>query len=216
MAQHNQQHRHHHHLYTNTSAQSSHIIYLDATHIVEVRKYGTQIGIYTITTTGKKRGILLPIDTWKALDKLRNLVNVTVDLAEGSLPIDKIEQTLLPHQHLSQPQQNVSWVSTVNNNNNARQPVYTLFTNSVKPTATTTTPSTTTTTTTTNDQGQLLYQPDIEPVFALPELPSTTSQTFPILEQYTDWTQSNPLLISSTIGQDTETYDNTYDHAYGC
>ena len=83
------------HIYNRTcqSLHPSHTVYLDQTHIVEVRKQGQQIGIYTITKSGKKRGILLPLTTWQSLNKLTNLINVTIDLAVGSIDFNQIEQT---------------------------------------------------------------------------------------------------------------------------
>ena len=57
------------------------IVQVDANHVVEVRKKGLQVGIYTLTVSGKKRGILLPVKTWRSLERLHRLINVALDLA---------------------------------------------------------------------------------------------------------------------------------------
>ena len=72
-------------MFTCAQNTSAYVVHLDATHVVEVRKQGEQIGIYTVTASGKKRGILLPIDTWRSLEKFRHLINVSIDLSVGYL-----------------------------------------------------------------------------------------------------------------------------------
>ena len=89
-------------LYPCTQSTSQYVVHLDATHIAEVRKQGEQLGIYTVTASGKKRGILLPIDTWHAIEKYRHLINVAVDLSVGVLTTDKVAETVFQHQQQQQ------------------------------------------------------------------------------------------------------------------
>lgn len=81
--------------YAWTQQTNSYVVHLNPSHIVEVRKQGTEVGIYKITHTGKKRGILLPTDVWDSLVKFRNLINVAVDLSVGSITKDNVTETFL-------------------------------------------------------------------------------------------------------------------------
>ena len=44
-------------------------LYLGDSHVVEVKKGGLHIGIYLITPTSRRRGVVLPLDAWLALQK---------------------------------------------------------------------------------------------------------------------------------------------------
>ena len=99
---------------------AAYIVHLDATHVVEVRKQGEQIGIYTVTTSGKKRGILLPIDSWHSLEKYRHLINVAIDLSVGTLTTEKVAETVF-HSQQQQPcttQHQVQGIKYIYNTNN--------------------------------------------------------------------------------------------------
>ena len=86
-------------LYSWTQPATAYVVHLDALHIVEVRKQGEEVGLYKLTASGKKRGILLPIDVWQTLGKFRNLINVAVDLSVGTLTSDKVAETVLQNQN---------------------------------------------------------------------------------------------------------------------
>lgn len=92
-------------------------VYLDATHLTEVRKGGHQIGIYTLTTTGKKRGILLPTDIWYALVRCSNLINVTIDLTTGKLTTANVTETIYQQQyHQQQYQEQLASINSLYDN----------------------------------------------------------------------------------------------------
>lgn len=80
-------------------------VFVDPTHLTEVRKGGQQIGIYTLTATRKKRGVLLPIDTWYALERHRNLINVSIDLANGTISSANLVDTFIYPQPIKQESQ---------------------------------------------------------------------------------------------------------------
>lgn len=80
-------------------------VFVDATHLTQVPKGGEHIGIYALTPTGKKRGILLPVDTWYALERYRNLINVSIDLATGKLTPASVTETIYPQQYYQQQHQ---------------------------------------------------------------------------------------------------------------
>lgn len=103
---------------------------LDTNHVAEVRNKGKQIGIYAVTQSGKKRGILLPVDTWHSLGKHVNLINVALDLVNGTVALDTVADTIYQtpshlHQqhrqllHQQQQQQPVNFIYT-NNVNHSR------------------------------------------------------------------------------------------------
>lgn len=88
-------------IYTTPKDREPGTIHIDSNHIAEVRKQGQQLGIYTLTTTGKKRGILLPIDTWYSLLQHSNLINVLIDVETGVLTKAKVTETVSkPSQHI--------------------------------------------------------------------------------------------------------------------
>jgi hypothetical protein len=55
-------------------------VYLGDTHVVEVKKGATHIGIYLITPSLRRRGVVLPIAIWQALQESIPLVNLAVDI----------------------------------------------------------------------------------------------------------------------------------------
>lgn len=108
------------HSYTQSGPQ--YIVHLDSTHIAEVRKQGQQLGIYTVTASGKKRGILLPIETWHAIEKYRHLINVAVDLSLGSLTTDKVAETIFQQQRNIHQVQGIKYLYPNNGCNQSRYP----------------------------------------------------------------------------------------------
>ena len=60
-------------------------IYLGETHVVKVKKGGLQVGIYLITPTLRRRGVVLPLDAWIALQNSAELVNIAVGCAQASV-----------------------------------------------------------------------------------------------------------------------------------
>ena len=109
-------------LFTCTQPVSAYIVNLDATHIVEVRKQGEELGIYKVTISGKKRGVLLPIAIWHTLVKFRHLINVAVDLSVGTLTTEKVAETVNQHIHschqqvqpVNNPSQSIKYIYTNN------------------------------------------------------------------------------------------------------
>ena len=58
-------------------------VYLGPSHVVEVKKGAQQIGIYLITATHRRRGVVLPIDIWYILQNSIDLVNLAIDFSKG-------------------------------------------------------------------------------------------------------------------------------------
>jgi len=102
--------------YTTTTFVPPYTVWLDDTHITEVKKGGQQVGIYTITPTLKKRGILLPVETWYALYKYRNHVNLSVDLATGIISPSQVSYLL--NQQSTQQEQ---YLGSINSDNGAQE-----------------------------------------------------------------------------------------------
>jgi hypothetical protein len=63
---------------------SQHTIYLGTSHVVEVKKGGLYIGIYVITETSPRRGVILPHATWTALQESIDIINLGIEFARGT------------------------------------------------------------------------------------------------------------------------------------
>ena len=68
-------------------ASEQHIIYIGNSHVVEVKKGGLRIGIYVITKTQRRRGVILPYDTWISLINSIDVINLGLDFAR-ELPLN--------------------------------------------------------------------------------------------------------------------------------
>ena len=62
-------------------------IYLSDTHVVEVKKGGQYIGIYLITPTARRRGVVLPLAVWVALQNSFQQVNYAVSISQGVITV---------------------------------------------------------------------------------------------------------------------------------
>jgi hypothetical protein len=58
-------------------------VYLSDTHVVEVKQGGLYIGIYLITSTSRRRGVVLPLQAWVALQNCTDIVNLAIDYSQG-------------------------------------------------------------------------------------------------------------------------------------
>ena len=58
-------------------------VYLSDKHVVEVKKGGLNIGIYLITPTNRRRGVVLPLSAWEALQDSTEIINLAIDYAKG-------------------------------------------------------------------------------------------------------------------------------------
>ena len=54
-------------------------LYLGETHVVEVKKGGLHVGIYLITPTSRRRGVVLPLDAWITLQNSVSIVNEAIN-----------------------------------------------------------------------------------------------------------------------------------------
>jgi len=66
-------------------------IYLGDNHIVEVKRGGEQIGIYVITPSLRRRGVVLPSAVWTDLINSIDIINLAIDLAKGTLGLNIYE-----------------------------------------------------------------------------------------------------------------------------
>ena len=66
-----------------TVAAYPYYVYLTDTHVVEVKKGGHNIGIYLITPTSRRRGVVLPLTAWIALQNAISTVNLAIDISQG-------------------------------------------------------------------------------------------------------------------------------------
>jgi hypothetical protein len=62
----------------------AHDIYLGTTHVVEVKKGGLYIGVYLITRTQRRRGVILPYDIWLDLVNSIDVINLGIDFARDT------------------------------------------------------------------------------------------------------------------------------------
>ena len=60
-------------------------VYLGAGFLAEIQKKGTKVGIYTLTATGRKRGVVLPVEVWRTLDSSRDIIKTAIDICDGSI-----------------------------------------------------------------------------------------------------------------------------------
>jgi hypothetical protein len=68
------------------------VIPIGPRHLVEVRKKGTAIGIYTLSLpNNKKRGVSLPLDVWRVLQEQLCLINLNIEFASGTVGIDVLD-----------------------------------------------------------------------------------------------------------------------------
>jgi hypothetical protein len=58
-------------------------IYLGDHHVLEVKKGGEKIGIYLITPTLRRRGVLLPLTVWIDLQNSIDIVNLAIQFSQG-------------------------------------------------------------------------------------------------------------------------------------
>jgi len=63
-------------------------IYLSEKHVIEVKKGGQHIGIYLITRTNRRRGVVLPLSAWIALQDFAGIVNLAIEYAKGTVFVD--------------------------------------------------------------------------------------------------------------------------------
>jgi hypothetical protein len=65
------------------------ITHIGYSHIVEVRKKGKKIGIYTESRlTKKKRGVSLPLHVWNSLQEQLPVINLKIQFASGAAGLD--------------------------------------------------------------------------------------------------------------------------------
>jgi hypothetical protein len=72
-------------------------VYLGDTHVVEVKKGGLHIGIYLITPTSRRRGVVLPLDVWLLLQQSLDTVNKGINTALGIIEDGPIEEPTVDH-----------------------------------------------------------------------------------------------------------------------
>ena len=82
-------------------------IYLGDNHIVEVKTGGEQIGVYVITASLRRRGVVLPYVVWTELINSIDIINLAIDLAKGTLGLNIYEN----NEHTRQLHQQASYVS---------------------------------------------------------------------------------------------------------
>jgi hypothetical protein len=66
-------------------------VYLGPSHVVEVKKGGQQIGIYLITPTHRRRGVLLPINIWYILQNSIDIVNLAINFSQGVISSEQYD-----------------------------------------------------------------------------------------------------------------------------
>jgi hypothetical protein len=60
-----------------------HSLILGTSHIVEIKKGGLHVGIYVITSSLRRRGVILPLDVWSALVSSIDAINFEIDCMRG-------------------------------------------------------------------------------------------------------------------------------------
>ena len=63
-----------------------HSLILGSSHVVEIKKGGLHVGIYVITSSLRRRGVILPVDIWTALVSAVEGINCEIDSMRG-IPI---------------------------------------------------------------------------------------------------------------------------------
>lgn len=56
-------------------------VYLGDKHVIEVKKGGLKVGIYLITPTSRRRGVVLPLEVWITLQQSFDIVNTAINLS---------------------------------------------------------------------------------------------------------------------------------------
>jgi hypothetical protein len=83
------------------------IIPLGISHIAEIRKKGTTLGIYKVSpVTQKKRGLSLPINVWTSLQNQAPIINLNLQFASGTVGVEVVEGSYPSEQYFTR-QQNV-------------------------------------------------------------------------------------------------------------
>lgn len=123
-------------VYTYHQPNEPYVIRLDDRHIVEVKKKGARvlIGIYVLTATGKKRGILLPRTTWECLEKFTSLIDAVTILVAGNRTSGRLVERVINEQQniILQEPLNLSTVSQTVPTKYLYNPVNTTLTNDIK------------------------------------------------------------------------------------
>jgi hypothetical protein len=60
-----------------------HSLILGSSHVVEIKKGGLHVGIYVITSSLRRRGVILPVDVWTALVSSADAINFEIDSMRG-------------------------------------------------------------------------------------------------------------------------------------
>jgi hypothetical protein len=60
-----------------------HSLILGSSHVVEIKKGGLHVGIYVITSSLRRRGVILPVDVWTALVSSVDAINFEIDCMRG-------------------------------------------------------------------------------------------------------------------------------------
>ena len=71
-----------------------HSIYLGDSHVVDVKKDGLYIGIYVITQTKRRRGVILPLTAWRALLDSTDIINLGIAFQRGDVLSPSITSSL--------------------------------------------------------------------------------------------------------------------------
>jgi hypothetical protein len=81
-----------HFIETQYTATLPYYIYIGDTHIVEVKRGGEQIGIYVITPSLRRRGVVLPYNVWSELISSIDIINLAIDLTKGTLGLNTTQR----------------------------------------------------------------------------------------------------------------------------
>jgi hypothetical protein len=60
-----------------------HSLILGTSQVVEIKKGGLHVGIYVITSSLRRRGVILPVDVWTALVSSVDAINFEIDSMRG-------------------------------------------------------------------------------------------------------------------------------------
>ena len=60
-----------------------HSLILGQSHVVEIKKGGLHVGIYVITSSLRRRGVILPLDVWTTLVNSADTINCEIDCMRG-------------------------------------------------------------------------------------------------------------------------------------
>ena len=76
-------------------------VYLGNSFVAEVQKKGTRVGIYTLTTRDRKRGVVLPVEVWRTLDASRDIIKTAIDICGGGIQTyrDEFAETFTNQTH---------------------------------------------------------------------------------------------------------------------